>query len=118
MKIHLITNVHGLPIKAEISPGQCSDYTDYDLLQDEDLPDPKVFIADRGYDANAIREDVEGKGGIAIIPGRGTMENFVPWRFDYAIGKRSSNIMANWLFTEFHSRTERFHSTEVAFRAR
>ena len=22
-KIHLITNAHGLPIKAEISPGQC-----------------------------------------------------------------------------------------------
>ncbi|SNY91208.1 Transposase [Cohaesibacter sp. ES.047] len=62
--------MHGLPIKAEISPGQRSDYTGYDLLQDEDLPDPKVFIADRGYDANAIREGVEGKGGIAIIPRR------------------------------------------------
>ena len=62
-KVHLITNAHGLPIKAEISPGQCSDYTVYSLLQDEDLPGPKVFIADKVCDANAIREDVEGKGG-------------------------------------------------------
>ncbi len=39
-----------------------------------------------------------------------TVRNSVPWRFDYAIGKRSSNMIANWLFTACHSRTERFHS--------
>lgn len=39
-----------------------------------------------------------------------TIQNSVPWRFDYAIGKRSSNMIANWLLTACHSRTERFHS--------
>ena len=38
--------------------------------------------------------------------------------FCYAIGKRFSNMMASWLFTACHSRTERFHSTEVALSAR
>ena len=33
-----------------------------------------------------------------------------PGAFLYAIGKRSSNMMANWLLTACHSRTERFHS--------
>jgi transposase len=59
-----------LPVKAEISPGQCSDYTGYDLLQDEDMPDPKVCTADKGYDSNEIRRDIEDKGGVAVIPGR------------------------------------------------
>jgi putative transposase len=47
-----------------------------------------------------------------------TVQSFVPWRIFYAIGKQSSNMIANWLLTACHSRTERFHSTEVAFSAR
>lgn len=38
--------------------------------------------------------------------------------FSYANGKRSSNMIASWLFTACHSRTDRFHSAEVAFSAR
>jgi hypothetical protein len=34
----------------------------------EDAPDPKVLIADRGYDADAIRSDVETRGGTPVIP--------------------------------------------------
>lgn len=47
-----------------------------------------------------------------------TVRYFVLWRFDYAIGKRSSNMIASWLFTACHSRTERFHSSDVALSAR
>lgn len=39
-----------------------------------------------------------------------TVRNSVPRRFDHAIGNRSSNMMASWLFTASHSRTDRFHS--------
>lgn len=38
--------------------------------------------------------------------------------FVQAIGKRSSNMMASWDLTACHSRTERFHSVEVALSAR
>ena len=41
-----------------------------------------------------------------------------PVAFCYAIGKRSSNLIANWLLTACHSRTERFHSVEVGLSAR
>jgi transposase len=37
---------------------------------DADAPDPKVLIADKGYDADRIREDTEAKGGVAVIPMR------------------------------------------------
>lgn len=35
---------------------------------EEAAPDPKVLIADRGYDADAIRSDVETRGGTPVIP--------------------------------------------------
>ena len=35
---------------------------------DESAPDPKVLLADRGYDADAVRADVERRGGTPIIP--------------------------------------------------
>jgi len=48
----------------------------------------------------------------------GVCEILCPDAFSYAMGKRSSNIMASWLLTRCHSRTDRFHSTEVALRAK
>lgn len=57
-------------MKAEITPGQVSDYRGYDAVMDDDLPQPKVLMADRGYDSDHIRNDVEQRGGTPIIPAR------------------------------------------------
>jgi transposase len=35
---------------------------------EEAAPDPKVLLADRGYDADAIREDIEKRGATPVIP--------------------------------------------------
>lgn len=73
-------------MKAEITGGQASDYTGYDLLQDEDRPKAKVFIADKGYDSNAIRTDIEAKGGTPVIPGRSSRKEAIPVEpFVYAL---------------------------------
>jgi transposase len=69
-KIHLRTNAEGLPIAAEITGGEVSDYKGYDLLMDADAPEPKVLIADKGYDADRIRQHIEATGGVAVIPMR------------------------------------------------
>lgn len=69
-KIHLRTNAEGLPIAAEITGGEASDYKGYDLVMDADAPEPKVLIADKGYDADRIRAHTEAKGGVAVIPMR------------------------------------------------
>ena len=53
-----------------------------------------------------------------LLEGIETVPNFVPDAFSYVIGKRSSNMMACWLLTACHSRTERFHSVDVALSAR
>ena len=49
-------------MKAEITAGQVSDYRGYDAVMDDDAPPPKVLIADKGYDSDAIREDVKARG--------------------------------------------------------
>lgn len=35
---------------------------------EEPAPEPKVLIADKGYDADAIRADLEARGATPIIP--------------------------------------------------
>jgi transposase len=77
-KIHLRTNAEGLPIAAEITGGEVSDYKGYDLVMDADAPAPKVLIADKGYDADRIREQTEANGGVAVIPMRRGRKNQTP----------------------------------------
>ena len=67
-KIHLRTNAQGLPIGSVLTPGGTHDVKGYGALMHEDAPDPKVLLADRGYDADDIRSDTELRGGTPVIP--------------------------------------------------
>ncbi|MFW6681193.1 MULTISPECIES: IS5 family transposase [Komagataeibacter] len=69
-KIHLRVNGAGLPMRTGITPGQDSDYTGYDLVMADNLPQPAVLVADRGYDSDKIREDVESRNAVPMIPMR------------------------------------------------
>jgi putative transposase len=84
------------------------------------------FMADQLADGRSIRTlnvlDDFNREGLCIevdfsLPA-GVCVILCPGAFSYAMGKRSSNIMASWLLTRCHSRTDRFHSTEVALRAK
>lgn len=77
-KIHLRTNAEGLPIAAEISGGEVSDYKGYGPVMEAGGPEPKVLLADRGYDADFIRDDMEARGGVAIIPTRKNRKIQIP----------------------------------------
>lgn len=65
-------------MKVSVGAGQASDYTGYDALTDPDLPAAGVLIADRGYDSDAIREDVAARGGTPVIPARRSRRNPEP----------------------------------------
>jgi len=67
-KIHLRTNAEGLPIGTSLTAGEAHDIKGYEALMNEDAPDPKVLLADRGYDSDAVRADVEKRGGVPMIP--------------------------------------------------
>jgi transposase len=109
---------------------------------DQILEDDKSQLKKQRHTAKRVFERLRDEhgftGGITIVTDyirekkRRTREVFVPLThppgrlcrflcpgaFRYAIGKRSSNMIANWLFTACHSRTERFHSVDVVFSAR
>ncbi len=57
-------------MRTEITPGQTSDYLGFDLVMADNLPSPSVLLADRGYDADKIRDGMEGRNVLPVIPMR------------------------------------------------
>ena len=69
-KIHLRVNAAGLPMRTDITPGQTSDYLGFDLIMDDNLPEPLVLLADNGYDADSIRDQMRSRYIQPVIPMR------------------------------------------------
>ncbi len=55
-------------MRTEITLGQDSDYTGYDLVMADSLPQPAVLVADRSYDSDKSREDIESRNELPMIP--------------------------------------------------
>ena len=51
-----------------LTGGEVSDYKGYLPIMEAEGPVPKVLLADKGYDADFIRDDMEQRGGYAMIP--------------------------------------------------
>ncbi len=51
-----------------LTGGEANDVKGYEPLMAEDGPPPKVMLADRGYDADAILEDLKARGATPVIP--------------------------------------------------
>ncbi|MBK4216317.1 IS5 family transposase [Paracoccus caeni] len=66
-KIHLRVNGAGLPMSTVITPEQDSDYIGYDLVMADNLLQPAVLVADRGYDTDKIREDIENRNALPFV---------------------------------------------------
>ncbi|WP_102845504.1 IS5 family transposase, partial [Methylocella silvestris] len=99
-KIHLRTNGIGLPVAVDIAPGQASDYTGALPLLEADGPEPGVLLADRGYDADAIRDAMVARAVTPIIPTRRSRKVQVPVDGHiYALRNRIErcfNKLKNW----------------------
>jgi transposase len=66
-KIHALVDKKGRPIKLKLTAGQASDVASAPELI-ADPPEDAMLIADKGYDANALREAVAERGAWANIP--------------------------------------------------
>jgi transposase len=82
-KIHAVVDADGLPIRLALSPGQSYDgATACDLL--DQLREGAILLADRAYDANAIRDFVSERGAwpnIPPMPQRRDTFAFSPWLY-------------------------------------
>ncbi len=66
-KIHAVVDAKGLPIRLGLTTGQAYDgESAMELLNA--LPENAMVLADKAYDANAIREMINGQGAWANIP--------------------------------------------------
>ena len=65
--MHLRVVGNGLPVQVELSPGQMNDQPMAEILLN-DLPTGAVVIADKGYDADWIRDLIEDSNCTPHIP--------------------------------------------------
>jgi transposase len=73
--------VIGRPYALCLTPGNVSDIkTAYDLL--EQAGPMKYLLADKGYDADALRRQLRGAGTVPVIPGRSNRKRKI--RYDKA----------------------------------
>lgn len=66
-KIHMAVDAHGLPIEFEITGGQVNDCVQAPSLIAK-LALAETIIADKGYDSEKLRKQIEEQGAMAVIP--------------------------------------------------
>lgn len=57
-------------MRTEITLGLDPDYISYDLVVDDNLPQPAVLVTDRGHDFDKVRKDIESRNSLSMIPMR------------------------------------------------
>ncbi len=57
-----------MPIAVDVTPGEAHDVTAYDGLMEQRDSDPGALLADKGYDSDAIRQDLRDRGASPEIP--------------------------------------------------
>lgn len=69
-KLHLRVHGAGHPMRAEKTPGRNSDDTGHDLVLADNMLRPAVLVADGGYAFDKIREGIERRDALPMIPMR------------------------------------------------
>ncbi|HWU04481.1 MAG TPA: IS5 family transposase [Novosphingobium sp.] len=69
-KLHCLADARGRPIAFHPTHGEAADCTAYAKLIDLPERAPRVLLADKGYDTNAIRADLVHREIQAVIPAK------------------------------------------------
>ena len=70
-KIHALTDTIGRPFALTLTPGNVSDITVAPALLGRAVG-ARYVLADKGYDADALRRQLRQAGAVPVIPGRST----------------------------------------------
>lgn len=69
-KLHCLADGQGRPLAFHLTVGEAADCKAYDALIALPEQPPKALLADKGYDADAIRADLASRNIQPVIPGR------------------------------------------------
>ena len=89
-KLHCLADALGRPVAFHLTVGEAADCKAYDALIDQPERAPDALLADKGYDADAIRADLAARDIKAVIPGRSTRR--VTIQYDRAFYKQRNRI--------------------------
>lgn len=115
-KIHMAADAHGNPIDFEITGGEVHDAKAANGLIDK-ISGAQHFIADKGYDSDAIRETVRSRGINPVIPRKCNSKKPNP-EFDsylYKLRHLVENLFAR--LKHFRSIATRFEKLARNFKA-
>ena len=119
-KIHALVDGRGLPVQLHLSEGQASDCKQADPLFDA-VPEGSIFLADKAYDSDAIRETVEARGALANIPASKKSFTFSAFLYRYRnlIERFFGKIKhARGLATRYEKRADNFLAAIKLFSTR
>lgn len=80
-KIHALTDVIGRPYALMLTPGNVADITAAPTLL-ERAGRMRYLLADKGYDADALRRALRQTGTVPVIPGRSSRKHTVRYNRD------------------------------------
>lgn len=69
-KLHCLADALGRPLAFHLTVGEAADCKAYEKLIDLPERAPVALLADKGYDADAIRSDLASRRIEAVMPGR------------------------------------------------
>ncbi|NKC48787.1 IS5 family transposase [Ochrobactrum anthropi ATCC 49188] len=69
-KLHCLADARGRPLAFHLTVGEAADCKAYDTLISLPEQAPQALLADKGYDADAIRDDLASRNIKPVIPGR------------------------------------------------
>ena len=84
-KIHAVVDANGNPIVLKLSAGQAHDGRNATDMLDS-VGAGQILLADRGYDSDALRATLHGRGAwgnIKPMPNRVNVPAFSPWLYRY-----------------------------------
>ena len=122
-KIHALVDGRGLPVELHLSEGQASDCQQADPLL-EVVPEGSIFLADKAYDSDAIRDKVEARGSFAnILPKANRKKGFAFSAFLYRYRNLIERFFgklkhARGLATRYDKRADNFLAAAKLFSTR
>lgn len=89
-KLHCVADARGRPLAFHLTGGEAADSRSYLMLIGLPGHRPKALLADKGYDADAIRADLTKRRVKAVIPGRSNRT--IPVQYDRNLYKERNRI--------------------------
>jgi transposase len=84
----LVVDALGLPVAFEVSGGQRHD--SQSALRLITSVDPRCLLGDKAYDVDAIRENLQARGAVTVIPPKANRKHPAP--FDKVLYKARSAV--------------------------